>query len=218
MKTRESGSFFQVLSTPRLCQWIPRPTRLFFTSPSNSKTQHLHSIFHSSIANCTASRVKVLDLASISANWCTELKFKVAQGQTLGTNVGHGVVSAAVGAELGSSLQYLMQSISFVQAGQPVGSLLCHFIRDSAFTASVLHQQANLSSTSTSACRVPVQLRLVSTSGDHPSQLSLTAACSGLHPVRFLMSPRMDMVQHLWAICVSVWPLSQQKHFFWYLK
>lgn len=122
MKTRESGSFFQVLSTPRLCQWIPRPTQLFFTSPSNSKTQYLHSIFHSPISNCTASRVKVLDFASLSANWCTELKFKVAQGQTLGTNVGHGVVSAVMGAEFGPSLQYLMQSISLVQVGQPMGS------------------------------------------------------------------------------------------------
>lgn len=56
--------------------------------------------------------------------------------------------------------------------------LLCHFIRDSAFTASVLHQQANLSSTSMSAYRVPAQLRLVSTSGDHPSQLSQQPAQS----------------------------------------
>lgn len=51
------------------------------------------------------------------------LKFKVAQGQTLGANVGHGVVSAVVGAEFGPSLQYLMLSISLVQAGQPVGSV-----------------------------------------------------------------------------------------------
>lgn len=84
--------------------------------------------------------------------------------------------------------------------------LLCHFTRGSAFTASVLHQKANLSTNSMSACRVPAQLGLVSTSGDHPSQLSLTEACSGLHPARFWISPRMDMLQHLWAICVSVWP------------
>ena len=62
-----------------------------------------------------------MDLASLSANRCTELKPKVAQRQTLGTNVGHGVVSVVVDAEFGPSFQSLKQPASLVRAGQPAG-------------------------------------------------------------------------------------------------
>lgn len=96
-------------------------TQLFFTSPRNSKTQHLGSIFHSSTSNCIARRVQASDLASLSANRCTEPKSEAkADVRNKRRPWSHGYCCGPRVWTLAPSLGSLKQPTSLARA-QPAG-------------------------------------------------------------------------------------------------
>lgn len=60
-------------------------------------------------------------------------------------------------------------------------------------------------------------LKMEGTYGGHPKPFSQTGhrpGCPALHPVRFWMSPSMEMLQSLWAASTRIWPNSLEKSFF----